>query len=71
MAFDFTQLDGFKPEMTADERLALLDKYEPPKADFTGYIQKPTFDKVASELAEAKRLLKAKMTEDEQKKRSA
>ena len=45
----------------------MLDKYEPDKPDLTGYIQKSTFDKTASELAEAKRQLKAKMTEDEQK----
>jgi phosphoribosylformylglycinamidine (FGAM) synthase-like enzyme len=67
MAFDFTKLDGFKPEMTAEEKLALLDKYEPDKPDLTGYIQKSTFDKTASELAEAKRQLKAKQTEEERK----
>lgn len=67
MAFDFTQLDGFRPEMTADEKLALLDKYEPQKPDMTGFIAKSAFDKTASDLAEAKRQLKAKMTEDEQK----
>jgi hypothetical protein len=67
MAFDFTKLAGYKPEMTADEKLALLEKYEPPAPDLTGYIKKDTFDKTASELAEAKRQLKAKMTEDEQK----
>ena len=67
MAFDFTQIDGYKPEMTADEKLALLDKYEAPKPDLTGFIAKGTFDKTASDLAEAKRQLKAKQTEDEQK----
>jgi uncharacterized membrane protein YukC len=67
MAFDFTKLTGYKPEMTADEKLALLDKYETPPADYTGYIKKDTFDKTASDLAEAKRQLKAKQTEDEQK----
>jgi hypothetical protein len=67
MAFDFTKLDGYKPEMTAEEKLALLDKYEAPDPDYTGYIKKDTFDKTASELAEAKRQLKAKLTEDEQK----
>jgi hypothetical protein len=67
MAFDFTTLTGYREDMTADEKLALLATYEPPKADLTGYIQKSTFDKTASELAEAKRQLKAKMTEDEQK----
>ena len=67
MAFDFTKLDGYKPEMTAEEKLALLDKYEAPAPDYAGYIKKESFDKTASELAEAKRQLKAKMTEDEQK----
>ena len=28
MAFDFTKLDGYKPEMSPEEKLALLDKYE-------------------------------------------
>ena len=67
MAFDFTKLDGYKPEMSPEEKLALLDKYEPDKPDLTGYIQKSTFDKTASELAEAKRQLKAKQTEEERK----
>lgn len=67
MAFDFTKLDGYKPEMTADEKLKLLDKYEAPALDYTGYIKKDAFDRIASELAEAKRQLKAKMSEDEQK----
>jgi len=67
MAFDFTKLDGYRPEMTADEKLALLDKYEAPAPDYTGYIKKDAFDRTASELAEAKRQLKAKQTEEEQK----
>ena len=67
MAFDFTKLDGYKPEMSPEEKLALLDKYEAPAPDYSGYIKKDSFDKTASELAEAKRQLKAKMTEDEQK----
>lgn len=50
--------------MTAEEKLALIEGYEP---DFTGYIKKETFDKTASELAETKKKLKAKLTEDEQK----
>jgi hypothetical protein len=67
MAFDFTKLTGYREDMTAEEKLALLDKYEPDKPDLTGYIQKSTFDKTASELAEAKRQLKAKQTEEERK----
>jgi hypothetical protein len=67
MAFDFTKLSGYSDSMTAEEKLALLDTYEPPTPDLTGFIRKDAFDKTASELAEAKKLLKAKMTEDEQK----
>lgn len=64
---DVAKLPGYKPEMTAEEKLALLDAYEVPEPDLTGYIQKSAFDKTASELAEAKRQLKAKLTEEEQK----
>jgi len=67
MAFDFTKLEGYKPDMSADEKLALLDKYEAPTPDLTGFIAKSAFDKTASELAEAKRQLKAKQTEEERK----
>lgn len=64
MAIDITKIDGYKPEMTAEEKLALLDKYEP---DLTGFVKKDTFDKTASELSDIKKQLKAKMTEEEQK----
>jgi len=68
MAFDLTKLDGYKPEMTAEEKLALLDKYEPPAPDDAEAKKwKAQFDRAASELAAANKALKAKMTEDEQK----
>lgn len=67
MAFDFTKLDGYKPEMSPEEKLALLDKYEAPAPDYSGYIKKDSFDRTASDLAEAKRKLKEKQTEDERK----
>lgn len=67
MAFDFTKLDGYKPEMSAEEKLALLDKYEPPKPDLTGYIDKKLFDKTASELAEWKKKHNALLSEEERK----
>ena len=31
MAFDWTQIEGYREDMTADEKLALLDSYEAPK----------------------------------------
>lgn len=64
---DITKLEGYADTLTADEKLALIQKYEPPAPDLTGYIKKDIFDKTASELADAKKTLKAKMTEDEQK----
>lgn len=67
MPIDITTITGYKPEMTADEQLALLLKYEPPAPDLSGFIKKDQFDRTTSELAEAKRQLKAKLTEDEQK----
>lgn len=61
---DITKIEGYKPDMTAEEKLALLESYEP---DYTGYIKKDVFDKTASELAKIKKELNAKLTEDEQK----
>lgn len=67
MGFDFTKIDGYKAEMTAEEKLALLDKYQEPTIDYSGYVKKDLFDKTSSELAEIKKQLKARMTDDEQK----
>lgn len=72
MAFDWTKVDGYKDELTADEKLALLENYEPEEkedkpVDLKGYIPKVQFDKLSSELASAKKQLKSKMSEDEQR----
>lgn len=79
MSFDWTKLEGYREDMTSDEKLALLEQYEPqpepagdPAPDSQkpeprpGYIPKKDFDKVASELAAAKKQLRAKMTDAEQ-----
>lgn len=60
------ELPGYKDDMTAEEKLALLEAYEIPEPDYTGYIAKSIFDKTASDLAEAKKRIKEKMTADEQ-----
>lgn len=76
MAFDWTKVEGYDENMTADEKLALLEKYEAPAPEENpqendkprpGYISKKDFDKVSSELAAAKKQLRSRMTEDEQK----
>lgn len=69
MAFDWTAVDGYKEDMSAEEKLALLDGYEPkapePAVDLKGYVKKSQFDSLASELATAKKQLKSRMTEEE------
>ena len=78
MSFDWTAVEGYREDMTPDEKLALLENYtaptpepapdpEPAKPEQRpGYILKKDFDKVASELAAAKKQLRAKMTDAEQ-----
>jgi hypothetical protein len=68
---DTTTISGFDT-MTNDEKLsALLELDVPERVDLSGYVAKAQFDKTASELAEAKRTLKSKMTEDELAKADA
>lgn len=64
-------IEGFA-EMTAEQKVEALLKMEiPEKVDLSGYIQKSQFDKVSSELADAKKTIKSKMTEDEAAKAQA
>ena len=64
---DVSKIDGFEA-MTADQKLeALLGLEIPDEVDMSQFIAKSLFDKKASELAEANRKLKDKMTDDEQK----
>ncbi len=72
MAFDWAKVEGYKDELTPEEKLALLENYVPEEkedkpVDLKGYIPKVQFDKLSSELASAKKQLKSKMTEDEQR----
>lgn len=68
---DVSTIEGFDG-MTAEEKVdALLKVNVPEKVDLSGYIAKSQFDKVSSELAEAKKTLKGKMTEDEAAKAQA
>ena len=67
MKIDITKIEGYREDMTADEKLELLLNYEVPAPDYSGYVKKSVFDKTASELADAKKKLKEKMTEEEVK----
>lgn len=64
---DVTQIEGYA-EMSPEDKLKVLESYDIPDPDYTGYVKKDIFDKTASELAGAKKQLREKMTEDEQAK---
>ena len=65
MNIDTSTIEGFD-SMTAEQKVEALLKVEvPEKIDLAGYVKKDLFDKTASELAEAKKAAKAKMTEEE------
>ena len=66
MKIDTSKIEGFA-DMSPEQKLAALEAYDIEEPDYAGYIKKDLFDKTASELADHKKQLKAKMTEDEQK----
>ena len=66
---DTTQIEGYA-EMTAEQKLAALEKMDiPEKVDLAGYVKKSVFDAKASEAAAASRELKslkaANLTEEQ------
>jgi len=67
MKIDVTKLDGYRPEMTADEKLALIEKHDIPDPDYSGYVKKDVFDRTASEVADWKKKYHGKLSEDEKK----
>ena len=89
--FDWSKVEGYREDMSAEEKLALLENADTPAPDpapnptptpdpkpadkpddtapskpAAGTVSKAQYDKVTSELAKAKRDLRAKMTADEQ-----
>lgn len=75
MAFDWTKVEGYSEDMSAEDKLALLENYNPPEptqddkppVSMKGFVTKSQFDSLASELAAAKKQLRSRMTEDEAK----
>lgn len=73
MAIDWGKVTGYTDGMTAEEKLNLLenlptDILADPKTTKEYMSIKAQFDKASSELADAKKHLRTKMTEDEQAK---
>ena len=58
MNIDTTKIEGYA-DMTLEDKLKALEAYEfdTPTPDYSGYVDKKTFDKTSSDLAEQKRLL--------------
>ena len=67
MKIDITKLEGYRADMTAEEKLALIEKYEIPEPNYSGYVKKEIFDKKATEAAEWKRKHDSLLSEDERK----
>lgn len=63
---DVSTIEGYS-EMTAEEKLAVLEAMELPEPDFTGWVKKDALDKAASEAASYKKQLREKMTAEEEK----
>lgn len=64
---DTTKIEGYE-NMTAEEKIKALESYTFEVPDYSGYVKKDVFDKTASELAQTKKDLKARMSEEEIKK---
>ena len=64
MKLDLTKIERYE-NMTPEEKLKALEGYDVPDPDYSGYVKKDMYDKTASELAEKKKQLQAKLTEDE------
>lgn len=65
MKIDTSKIAGYE-SMTVEQKIAAIEGFEFDTEPGEGYISKKLFDKTSSELADAKRKLKEKMTKDEQ-----
>lgn len=69
MKFSKEQIKGYG-NMTEEEKgkLAFLDEFEFPDPDYSGYVKKDLYDRVASELSEQKKKNAAALSEEDRKK---
>lgn len=63
---DVSKIVGYN-EMSVEDKLKALEEFEL-ETDYTGYVKKDLFDKTSSELAKAKKDLKAQLSIEEQAK---
>ena len=61
---DTSKIEGYEG-MTAEQKLAALEGYEPEAPDMSGYVRKELLDKASSEAAGYKKQLRERMSADE------
>ncbi len=64
MRIDITRMEGYRADMSPEEKLKLYEAYD---IDMTGFVRKDVSDKNASEAAEWKRKYNATLSEQERK----
>ena len=64
---DTSKIEGYE-NMTAEEKVQALESFSIADPDYSGYVKKEVFDKTASELAQSKKDLKARMSDEEKQK---
>ena len=64
MKISTEKIEGYA-NMTLEQKLAALEAYEVADPDYSGYVTKEVFDKTASELSNAKKQLREKMSAEE------
>ena len=69
-SIDTTKIEGYDT-MTAEEKVKAFESFNIPDPDYSGYVKKDVFDKTASELAQTKKDLKARMSEEEIRQKEA
>lgn len=62
---DTSKIEGYA-DMTAEQKLAALEGYEPEAPDLSGYVKKELLDKASSEAAGFKKQLRERMSAEEQ-----
>lgn len=67
---DVSKIEGFDT-MTPEQKLEVLQGFEFPDPDYTGYVKKDLYDKAASDAASWKKKHNALLSEEEQKKQEA
>lgn len=67
---DTSKIEGYE-NMTAEEKVKAFESFNIPDPDYSGYVKKDIFDKTASELAQTKKDLKARMSEEEIRQKEA